>query len=59
MMLDEVFCDNGTTLNRYDALCKHLAETKEKRELVIKTLESCVAEEKSVSEYFLIIYVYT
>mmetsp|Transcript_26591 Transcript_26591/g.39512 ORF Transcript_26591/g.39512 Transcript_26591/m.39512 type:complete len:179 (+) Transcript_26591:82-618(+) len=33
---------------RYDALCKHLAETKEKRELVIKTLESCVAEEKSI-----------
>lgn len=33
---------------RYDPLVQHLADLKEKRAMVLQTLNSCVAEEKKV-----------
>ena len=35
-------------MSRYDPLVQHLADLKEKRALVLQTLNSCMAEEKKV-----------
>lgn len=43
----------------YDALCHHLEDSKEKRALVIQTLESCKLEERTVSIFFTLIFLYS
>jgi hypothetical protein len=39
---------DGCVTSRYDVLCKHLSDTKVKRDLVIQTLNSCKTEERTV-----------